>query len=168
MILFLDFDGVLHAVDDDDNLPASQRHFYRAPLLRDLLRRLPQIRVVVVSAWRLDHRLESLANFVVGQAPDSEELRSRFIGITPELDPAQLNRILKIPYGMRLAEIEAWCNANNYEGPWIALDDKPSLFFQSAAEEADYAARGQRLIVCDPQRAMEPWHVEHIVRYAQQ
>ena len=46
MILFLDFDGVLHPNSDDSE------HFSCAPLLWELLRRHPDVRVVLSTGWR--------------------------------------------------------------------------------------------------------------------
>lgn len=107
-ILMLDIDGVLHpepvqAVDVLCSLP----------LLHDILKARPKMRVVVTSDWRLRHSLEELSAMLSAGAPG---LRRRVVGMTPELPDCRHE------YQGREREVMAWITANG--GPeWIALDD---------------------------------------------
>lgn len=110
MILFLDFDGVLH--------PFSRPHgpLVHVPYFEQVLRDLPGVDIVISSAWREAHSLEQLRLFF------SEDIARRIIGVTPQLDS------LEHPF-IREAEIRAWLrNAGREAEPWVALDDIASFF----------------------------------------
>ena len=71
MLLFLDFDGVLHPDD------GSQEVFCCLPLLESWMQRLPAVQVVISSSWRSVHSMSELVEFlgpVVGP---------RVVGCTP-------------------------------------------------------------------------------------
>lgn len=140
MILFLDFDGVLHdadvffvpvrgvQLDEDDQrwasddgtylVRCSDRLFAKAELLSTALDQVDfEIRVVISSAWRARFSLERMANFL----PSS--LSRRVVGMTPILDGGSYQD------GIRRLECETWLNMRMMRDcPWIALDDNPSLF----------------------------------------
>lgn len=112
MILFLDFDGVLHPETSDAEL------FCRLPLFWELLRQCPEVEVVFSTSWREIYPQDELLAFVTSGG--GEDLAHRFIGSTP------LAR--KPPYedDYRLREIEclAWLEGSGLqERPWLALDD---------------------------------------------
>lgn len=110
MILFLDFDGVLHPLDRKDGV------FTHLPRFERVMRDHPDIDVVVSSAWREVHSLETLRAFF---APD---IGGRIIGSTPIFD------FLEHSY-VRQAEIMAWLRDHEREDvQWIALDDSDWLF----------------------------------------
>lgn len=114
MILFLDFDGVLHAeLGDQDTV------LCRVDLIWQILRTFPNVNVVFSTSWREVYPFDELLNFVTYGG--GEDLAHRFIGSTPILDDEGI-------YGRRDIEIERWVAANNYTGPWIALDDMETLF----------------------------------------
>lgn len=108
MILFLDFDGVLH--------PAGcsvDRLFCRLECLEDWLRSRPEVSVVISSSWREVHPLEEMRQYF------SLDLQCRVVGKTPVLDGGV----------SREAEILAWLAASSAPAqPWVALDDMPALF----------------------------------------
>lgn len=118
MILFLDFDGVLHPI------PTKDRNLLcHIPRLEDVLREFPHVQVVISSLWRATHDLPSL------QAYFSEDIRPRIIGVTPftEAPPfpgCEWFIIAKV----RHAEIMQWIKDNNYTGSWLALDDAYNEF----------------------------------------
>lgn len=55
LILFLDFDGVLHPEHCHES-----KHFCRLPILEAALRQVPETKVVITSTWRLEQSLENL------------------------------------------------------------------------------------------------------------
>jgi hypothetical protein len=77
MILFLDFDGVLHPRhprtdrSDEENL-----YFCYLPRVEKVLRDHPEVRIVVSSDWRLRRTLDEL------RACFSTDIRERVIGTT--------------------------------------------------------------------------------------
>ena len=76
MILFLDFDGVLHP-EGEGHLPNDGTDFCFLPRLEELLREFPHVRIVISSSWR-----ERLA-YPTLLKPFSEDIRARIIGTTP-------------------------------------------------------------------------------------
>jgi hypothetical protein len=135
MILGLDFDGVLHPMNN-----VSVGRFCRLPLLEAWLRQRPGVDVVVTSSWREDHSLESLRDFF------SEDLRPRLVGVTPLahrlFGPAWSRTPEERAQAryVRQVELEAWLREASHPGPWIALDDNPEL----------YEPGCPHLVVCDP------------------
>jgi len=109
-IIFLDFDGVLHC-----DLDAS---FSKLPLVEKYLQKMPDVEIVISSAWRETLNLEELRNIF------STEFRHRVLGVTP---------MLKEGYdaGGRQREIEIYLKNNNLDennASWIAIDDIEELF----------------------------------------
>lgn len=112
MILFLDFDGVLH--DYDCTTKDLFRHASRfSAVLRDHV----DIEVVISSDWRkdADSVTELEAHFAV-------DVRHRFVGLTGvDSDPARSRR--------RERECRQWLCAHGREHErWIAIDDCPENF----------------------------------------
>lgn len=106
MILFLDFDGVLHPVGKHRDYD-----FSRLPLLETWLRENAHVDVVISSSWRDTLSIEQLREFF------SSDLQSRIISKCPSVlsDPE--------PEFWRHAEIMAWIDVTGYAGQWLALDD---------------------------------------------
>lgn len=116
MILFLDFDGVLHpATADSDRDFFSNNH-----LLFNIMRGLPDASVVFSTSWKVGRNLEELTRLATRNG--GESLANRFIGITPNLEPEGLQ-------GRRDVEIRSWIEANRHGGPWLAIDDMPEMFW---------------------------------------
>ncbi len=117
MILFLDFDGVLHpsiCVSDADLL-------CRRPLLESVLRDAPHIDIVISSTWRETRTLNQL------QAMFSPDIGVRIVGVTPQWQEIQDPTVMGTY--VRQAEIEAWLwQSDRAWESWIALDDQPWLF----------------------------------------
>lgn len=117
MIIFLDFDGVLHPEPcyDQDDL------FCYLPRLENVLIEFPQVNVVVSSTWRDTRSLDTLRGFF------SVEIRDRIIGTTPKWrEHIELFDVLGY---QRQTEIEAWLRGSGEPWlPWVAIDDKPYLF----------------------------------------
>ena len=113
MILFLDFDGVLH--------PHLRREpdFCRLPLLWQILRACPDVDVVFSTSWREIYRPDEMIEFVT--LGGGEDLTHRVIGQTPRIK-------VKLDCDRRDLEILSWLETNNYSGQWLAIDDLPKLF----------------------------------------
>jgi hypothetical protein len=81
MILFLDFDGVLHP------LQRSEPDFCRLPLLWKILRSCPHVDVVFSTSWREIYRPEEMIEFVT--CGGGEDLAHRIIGSNPRTPRAR-------------------------------------------------------------------------------
>ena len=112
MIVFLDFDGVMH-----DIACTSKNLFRHAPLFSAVLRDHPGIEVVISSDWRKD--AGSVAELA---AHFPEDVRHRFVGLTGiEADVTEPRQ--------RERECWQWLRAHGREHVrWIAVDDCPDNF----------------------------------------
>lgn len=102
MIVFLDFDGVLHPMPTD-----RRGHFCHLPAFEEFLRDHSEVRVVISSSWRETYPFDDVIVELFAPA-----LRARILGMTPSLELSN-----------RHSEIQAWVDTNRYTGPWFALDD---------------------------------------------
>lgn len=117
MILFLDFDGVLHPLTAE-----GTELFSCLPKLWTLLRRHPEIEVVFSTAWRERLSLAIMTKYVT-QGGGEDLVPSRFIGATPHDIDHDAN------CESRLTECLSWLSENGRElEPWIAVDDMGILF----------------------------------------
>lgn len=142
VVLYLDFDGVLHpfgedAIDDYGQLLANPNLFCWLPTLTAALDPFPNVRIIVSSDWR---RLFVDATLIRLLGP----LGSRFAGIVETRFP---NRADEIQADAMQRGISAW----------LALDDH-----QSVVE----AAKGDgRFVVCQPELGVsEEAVIERLVR----
>lgn len=105
MILFLDFDGVLH--------PFKQEHpFVYLPRLEATLRDFPHVRIVISSDWRQRMSLDDIRQYF------SPDIRARIVGATPSFPLAD------DWVGCRHREALAWlASTSQADVPWVALDD---------------------------------------------
>ncbi|MCR6478389.1 HAD domain-containing protein [Variovorax sp. ZS18.2.2] len=112
MILFLDFDGVLHP-EGEDRIYDGGVDFCFLPRLEALLREFPFVKIVISSSWR-----EHLLNKTLLK-PFSSDIRTRIAGVIP---PSGFG--LQPPYRNREGEILAWLQIHDVvDEPWVALDD---------------------------------------------
>ena len=113
MILFLDFDGVLHPQYEDQPVPADVA-FCHLPQFEAVIREFPAVEIVISSTWREQF---SLANLRSRFSPD---IASRIIGTTLLAKDQVTPRLVE----RREWEIVAWITVQGRSNePWIALDD---------------------------------------------
>ncbi len=117
MILFLDFDGVLHP----DPCYDQGKQFCFLKRLECVLLEFPDVEIVISSTWRENRSIEMLRGFFI------PEIQQRIVGVTPNWhDHEELFDVIGY---RRQTEIEAWIRA--YGKPWlnwVAIDDKGFLF----------------------------------------
>ncbi|MET3181728.1 UNVERIFIED_ORG: hypothetical protein ABIC43_004903 [Variovorax guangxiensis] len=112
MILFLDFDGVLHP-EGEDHILNGGTDFCFLPRLEALLREFPHVNIVISSSWREQLLYKSLLK------PFSSDIRDWILGATPHAGFG-----LPPPYRQREGEILAWLQIHDAaDEPWVALDD---------------------------------------------
>jgi hypothetical protein len=132
MILFLDFDGVLHP-----DRASVDELFCRIGLLQDWLRVRPGVDVVISSSWREVHPIDELRSFF------AEDLQARIVGVTPNLkvgDWAQVDGEFPPARFGRQLEVLQWLRTSSKPWrPWAALDDQAWMFRPLEL----------RLVVCD-------------------
>ena len=130
MILFLDFDGVLHP----DPCYDAGRLFENVPRLAAVLDMFAEVCVVLSTSWRTTRTLDVMV------APLPATLRERVVGVTPFASAFSPPPHL-VPY-RRHAECVQWMIDNGQtDRDWIALDDRSSWFSPAC----------EYLIVCDSQ-----------------
>lgn len=110
MILFLDFDGVLHPLSRANGAFALTPHFER------VMRDYPDVDIVISSAWRETNPIEKL------RLVFSEDFRHRLIDVTPVVATDRKPHPREI-------EILSWLReaGREYEA-WLAIDDSEWLF----------------------------------------
>ena len=132
MLLFLDFDGVLHPEPCRD----TTQLLCNLPLLESTLMGLKDLDIVISSTWRHQHSLPAL------RALFCPDIGNRMIDTTPRWqDLPALCEVIGPTY-VRQVKIEGWLRqANRVWEPWVALDDKPYWFRPFLPN----------LVCCDPQ-----------------
>lgn len=113
VILFVDFDGVLHPRYEDQSVPADVA-FCHLPRFEAVMRDFPGVEIVISSTWREQFGFDEL------RAWFSSDIARRITAtaLLPKhhAPPPMVER--------REWEITSWLNANGRQNePWIALDD---------------------------------------------
>ncbi len=106
MILFLDFDGVLHPDPPNNKFPL----WCRTNLLVDWLDTRPDVEVVVSSTWRLKRSLQQIQEIL------PHRLAIKLIGCTGLVHEELYARQLECEQWMK-EHREPWIH-------WVALDDR--------------------------------------------
>lgn len=104
LLLFLDFDGVLHP-----SLNAGKDNFCALPLLEDLLRQHHAVGIIISSSWRHLFSFEELVGYF------SEDVRPRIVAST--------RSVLESGTRNRWEEIADYLRQNNERRPYVVLDD---------------------------------------------
>lgn len=132
MLIFLDFDGVLHPEHDNEPTPAEDI-FCHLPRFEAVMREFPMVEIVISSMWRYQFTFDQL------RARFSPDIAARIIGTTPQTERIDG----KYLPARREGEILGWLAATGRnDEPWIALDDAAWQFAQHR----------DRLVACT-------WHV---------
>lgn len=102
MILFLDFDGVLHP----EFCHQGEKPFCHRDKLEMILRDHPQVEIVISSMWRQTRSLTEL------QALFPPDIGARIVGVTPDWrDLSELYEVIgNYP---RHVEVEGWLRQAN-------------------------------------------------------
>jgi len=118
MVLFLDFDGVLHP----EPCYREEELFCRRPLLESVLREFPTVEIVISSTWRETRDLATLKSLF------SPDISKRIMGVTPSWrDLSELIDVIG-PYP-RHVEVEGWLRQRQRAWEqWVALDDRAYWF----------------------------------------
>lgn len=124
--IFLDFDGVMHAATNDVVLFRHEEYLCR------VLGDYPTVQLVISSAWRRTHTLDTMKSFFL------TDLRAKVVGMTPVFKQRGVDK--SAAPGARYREILQYLAASGDPGQrWIALDDDAALFPPCA-----------NLVLCDP------------------
>jgi hypothetical protein len=120
-VLFLDFDGVLHGIDDLQAEYTSQGIVFSGdkllchlPLLNDLLDRFP-VDIVISSSWRRHYMLDELRGFFGTHA-------SRVVGTTSDID---------VPFerpANRFQECRTYAETHGIMR-WLIIEDQPTILW---------------------------------------
>lgn len=116
MILFLDFDGVLHP----EILGTPE--LCHLPALEELIREFPQVELVLSTSWRVVYTHDELLSLF------SPDIRLRIVGATPQYEDIPLSIREGLSEFIRQAEIEAWVQINKIKEGFIVIDDCQSEF----------------------------------------
>jgi HAD domain in Swiss Army Knife RNA repair proteins len=112
MIVFLDFDGVLHPFRDRYTRP-----FCDLPRFEAVMGRMPSASIVITSTQRENQTLTQL------RAPFARDIAARIVGVTPDMPVTSAAQIS----GSRHREILAYLREYPDE-QWLAVDDDASLY----------------------------------------
>ncbi len=116
MILFLDFDGVLHPEI------MGTPELCLLPALEELLREFPRVKLVLSTSWRIVYPHDTLLGVF------SADIRERVIGTTPDHDGIPPGIREGLSEFKRQAEIEAWLLQNMANDSFVVVDDCASEF----------------------------------------
>lgn len=127
-VLFLDFDGVMHAygepaLDENFQLLSNPNLFCWRPILEEILCPHAEVRIIVSSDWRRLFDDDNLARLL------GPTLGPRFLGVVETFKDSRAAEILAEVTRRRLDK-------------WLALDDHPSVVKASKKDK--------RFIACQP------------------
>ena len=119
LVLFLDFDGVLHP-----EFPWRKETMVHREIFEEAIRPFPEVDIVISSSWRHTHSLDDMRVLF------SRDIAERIVHVTPPLPALRVDDLpAALSSHTRQAECEAWLYLyRSFHGPWIALDDRPQLF----------------------------------------
>ncbi len=123
LLLFLDFDGVLHHFFPLAGVPdAENAHFFFLPAFEKAVRALSvPVEIVIASTWRNTYSLPQIRQRF------SPDIAAKIIGVTPKKGSGKGN-------GGRQVEVEQWLLDNHRQGQaWVGIDDYPLLYNPGSA-----------------------------------
>lgn len=147
MILFLDFDGVLHPVGSTE-----KQYFSKLPLLEKFLRdEAPCWQVVISSSWREYFTPAQLFEVF------SPDIRSRIIGITPADDEHSLHATWGAQASLYPREIQIrhfLAQRGLSSEDWVALDDVKGWFRETETNN--------HLVLCNRETGLSEGDLERL------
>jgi len=118
LLIFLDFDGVLHYFFPKAGIPDEDNKFFALiPNFETVINRYKNqvdFKIVISSSWR---EIKTIAEL---KSPFSMEIQKLIVGITPIHFGSGT--------GSRLKECEMWMQQNEYTGNWIGIDDNLDIW----------------------------------------
>jgi hypothetical protein len=127
ILVFLDFDGVMHPVGCE-----RSHHFCQRDLFEEVIREHPEVRIVISSTWRTAYPMAEIKRFF------SPDIADRIIGKTPTHEDDEEH--------IRYREIRALLQNPKVAGAdWIAIDDS----------ELDFPDGCPNLLLCDSNRGFD-------------
>ncbi len=125
MILFLDFDGVLHP------MRRTEPDFSRVSKLWEILRACPTVDVVFSTSWREIYTPAEMLKFMTENG--GEDLLARFVGFNPSV-MREAGAYRTGTYFRREQECKLWLAGNGQPHRyWLAVDDIAEVFSPSCA-----------------------------------
>jgi hypothetical protein len=122
LIIFTDFDGVLHPFFPEADVPDEENQYFSyAPNLEKVVKDLSQefdVEVVIASSWRNTRTIEQLREFL------PEGLRSYVIGKNPHHAEKYKTDLYN-----REDECRQYLKDNNLDCLWVVLDDEPDWYY---------------------------------------
>lgn len=134
MLVFLDFDGVLHHFFPLPGVPdAENAHFFYLPAFARAAEACGvPLEIVIASTWRRKYDLPAL------RSRFPKALAEAIVGVTPFVGSGN-------GPGGRQVEVEAWLASQGRTGEaWVGVDDFPSLYQPGAAVVACQDQFGER------------------------
>lgn len=128
VLVFLDFDGVMHPVGCEPD-----RHFCQRDLFEEVMREHPDARIVITSTWRQAYPMAEIKRFF------SLDIAERIVGKTPthEDEGDEHVRYLEIRKVLQNPKVAG--------AQWIAIDDSDFEFPEGCAN----------LLLCHPDRGFD-------------
>lgn len=130
LILFLDFDGVLHHFFPEKGLSDEENaHFAFSKHLEKAIKELKEIeiQIVISSSWRENYSMEQIkSNF-------SDYMASKIIDFTPVIEDTQYYKELvksesDVPSYTREIEAMMWLESHSEYKYWVAIDDVKEIW----------------------------------------
>lgn len=146
LVLFLDFDGVLHhffpvkeATDEENSL------FYYVPQFNNFVKLLCEkfnVKIVFATSWKEKFSFDDLRDFF----EDYSDMQKCMIGSTPNLKYQNDD-------GYKWREAEQWMKDNDYNGNYIIFDDYDVAWNNQEKDEDAFLYSNKRyfndrLVVC--------------------
>ena len=125
MIVFLDFDGVLHPEISRSSIKLLER----LPLVEEVLREYPAVEIVISSAWRLKYDDPKVAVTEL-RKHFSPDIAPRVVGVTPDHHTlCDKDSPESLTSYTRHWECESWIRTNRSAYTrWMAIDDRDGMF----------------------------------------
>lgn len=131
LVIFLDFDGVLHHFfPKKDATDEENKFFYYLPYLNKFVEQIfpyYDVKIVFATTWKENHSIcELKENFT-----SYPNLFEKIIGATPNISSETK--------GCKWREAAAWISERSYKGDYLILDDYDIVWAEDENEEDEYS-----------------------------